>query len=55
MTHGPGSSEYSAVDGKFSRIAFLSTIDRNHSVRSFTDVTNHRANFHSATDRRDTL
>ena len=31
MTHGPGSSEDNAVEGKFSRIAFSSTIDRNHS------------------------
>src|SRR5579862_7569641 len=30
MSHGPGSSEDSAVDGKFSRIAFSGTIDRNH-------------------------
>ena len=43
MTHGPGSSEDSAVDGKFSRIAFSGTIDRNHTVRPFADVTNRRA------------
>jgi hypothetical protein len=30
MSHGPGSSEDNAVDGKFSRIAFSGTIDRNH-------------------------
>ncbi len=34
MTHGPGSSEDNAVEGKFSRIAFSSTIDRNHSGSS---------------------
>src|ERR1700741_3447913 len=30
MSHGPGSTEDNAVDGKFSRIAFSGTIDRNH-------------------------
>ena len=30
MTYGPRSTEDNAVEGKFSRIAFSSTIDRNH-------------------------
>src|SRR5579864_6352666 len=30
MSHGPRSTEDNAVDGKFSRIAFSSTMDRNH-------------------------
>src|SRR5579862_4328986 len=30
MTYGPRSSDDNAVDGKFSRIAFSGTIDRNH-------------------------
>ena len=44
MNHRPGSLEDNAVDGKFSRIAFPGTIDRNHSGQFST----------SATDRRDT-
>ena len=43
MTHGPGSSEDSAVDGKFPRIAFPSTIDRNHSGHFSTSATDRRA------------
>ena len=42
MTHGPGSSEDGAVDGKFSRIAFSGTIDRNHSGHFSTSATNRR-------------
>ena len=53
MNHRPGSTEDSAVEGKFSRIAFPSTIDRNHSVRSFTDATDRReSTFTSAIIRR---
>jgi hypothetical protein len=43
MTHRPGSSEHSAVEGKLSRIAFHGTIDRNHPACSFTDATDRRA------------
>ena len=54
MTHGPGSSEDNAVEGKFSRIAFSGTIARNHSVRFFAGATNRRTTFSSrATSRRD--
>ena len=43
MTHGPGSSEDGAVDGKFPRIAFPSTIDRNHTRSLSTGETSRRA------------
>jgi hypothetical protein len=42
MTHGPSSSEDSAVAGKLSRIAFSGMIDRTHTP-SFTGAANRRA------------
>ncbi len=54
MTHGPGSTEDNAVEGKFSRIAFPGTSARKHSARFFAGATNHRTTFSSrATGRRD--
>ena len=53
MTHGPGSSEDNAIEGKLSRIAFSGTIARNHSVRFFAGATNRRdASKHSRAPRR---
>ena len=55
MSHGPGSSEDNAVEGKFSRIAFSGTIDSTH-TRSITGAANHHATFsNSATNRRVTF
>jgi hypothetical protein len=51
MTHGPGNTEDSAGDGKFSRSAFPGTIGRTHSVRRFNAATNPRLT--RATNRRD--
>ncbi len=54
MTHGPGSTEDNAVDGRFSRVTFFRVTNRNHSIRSFTGATNRRTTFSScATSRRD--
>ena len=53
MTHGPGSSEHNAIEGKFSRIASPGTIDRNHSPSVFSNATIPRATFlDCATNRR---
>ncbi len=55
MSHGPGSSEDNAVEGKFSRIAVSGTIDSTH-TRSITGAANHHATFsNSATNRRVTF
>jgi hypothetical protein len=42
MTHGPGSSDDNAVEGKFSRIAFSGTSNRHHSCSLFSDATHKR-------------